>query len=182
MKSSRTFAITWTGARHEDRYRLTNLMADVTGNKGLFLDLGGTLVRLDHDNELPVDARGKIVVELLPGVAKKLAPIRDHLLLIVTNQSKIKRGRFTMAMVEAALGDLDHQLGDIVTAWQICPHDDADKCQCRKPQGGMISELAELYGVDLKTSTMVGDQEVDQRAARAAGVGKFVYAKDFFGW
>jgi len=45
-------------------------MADITGNKGLFLDLGGTLVRLDHDNELPVDVRGGIVVELLPGVAK----------------------------------------------------------------------------------------------------------------
>ena len=157
-------------------------MAGITGNKGLFLDLGGTLLRLDHDNEMPIDARGKIVVELLPGVAKKLAPIRDHLLLVVSNQSKIKRGRFTMATVEAALRELDHQLGDILTAWQICPHDDADKCHCRKPQGGMITELAEIYGVDLKTSTMVGDQELDERAARAAGVGKFVYAKDFFGW
>jgi D-glycero-D-manno-heptose 1,7-bisphosphate phosphatase len=157
-------------------------MADITGNKGLFLDLGGTLVRLDQDNELPVDAHGKIVVDLLPGVAKKLAPIRDHLLLIVSNQSKIKRGRFTMATVEAALSELDHKLGAILTAWQICPHDDADQCHCRKPRGGMITELAELYGVDLKTSTMVGDQEVDEQAARAAGVGKFVYAKDFFGW
>jgi len=157
-------------------------MTEATGNKGLFLDLGGTLVRLDHDNELPLDAGAKIVIELLPGVTKKLAPIRDHLILIVTNQSKIKRGRFTMAAIEAALSELDHQLGDILTAWQICPHDDADKCQCRKPQGGMITELAELYGVDLKASTMVGDQEVDERAARAAGVGKFVYAKDFFGW
>lgn len=157
-------------------------MADVSGNKGLFLDLGGTLVRLDQDNELPVDARGKIVVDLLPGVVKKLAPIRDHLILIVSNQSKIKRGRFTMATVEAALRELDHKLGDILTAWQICPHDDTDKCRCRKPKGGMITELAELYGVDLKTSTMVGDQDVDELAARAAGVGKFMYAKDFFGW
>ena len=157
-------------------------MAEITGNKGLFLDLGGTLVRLDQDNELPVDAGGKIVVELLPGVANRLAPIRDHLFLIVTNQSKIKRGRFSMATVEAALGELDRQLGGILTAWQICPHDDADKCHCRKPQGGMITDLAELYGVDLKTSTMVGDQEVDERAARAARLGKFVYAKDFFGW
>jgi histidinol-phosphate phosphatase family protein len=182
MKSSRTFAITWTGAPREDGHWRSNLMAGITGNKGLFLDLGGTLLRLDHDNEMPVDARGKIVVELLSGVAKKLAPIRDHLLLVVSNQSKIKRGRFTMATVEAALRELDHQLGDILTAWQICPHDDADKCRCRKPQGGMITELAEIYGVDLKTSTMVGDQELDERAARAAGVGKFVYAKDFFGW
>ncbi len=148
----------------------------------MFLDLGGTLVRLDDTRELPVDSRGKIVIDLLPGVAEKLSPIRDHLIFIVTNQSKIKRGRFTAETVEAALRDLDHKLGDILTAWQICPHDDADRCGCRKPRGGMITELAELYGVDLKTSTMVGDQEVDEKAAHAAGVGQFIYAKDFFGW
>src|SRR5487761_35359 len=152
------------------------------GNAALFLDLGGTLVRLDESRELPVDARGNIVIELPPGVAEKLAPIHDHLILIVTNQSKIKRGRFTMAAFEAAMEDLDHKLGDIITAWKVCPHDDADNCQCRKPRGGMITELADLYGVDLKASTMVGDQEVDELAGRAAGVARFVPAKDFFGW
>lgn len=157
-------------------------MAEITGNQALFFDLGGTLVRLDESAELPVDSQGKIVIDLLPGVAEKLAPIRDHLILIVTNQSKIKRGRFSMDTVEAALRELDSKLGEILTAWQICPHDDADNCHCRKPKGGMITDLAELYGVDLKTSTMVGDQEVDEKAARAAGVAKFVYAKDFFGW
>lgn len=157
-------------------------MAELTGNQALFFDLGGTLVRLDESAELPVDSQGRIIIDLLPGVAEKLAPIRDHLFLVVTNQSKIKRGRFTMAAVEAAMVDLDRKLGDILTAWQVCPHDDADNCHCRKPKGGMITDLAELYGVELKTSTMVGDQEVDEKAARAAGVGKFVYAKDFFGW
>jgi len=29
---------------------------------------------------------------------------------------------------------------------------------------------------------MVGDQEVDEQASRAAGVAQFVYAKDFFDW
>jgi D-glycero-D-manno-heptose 1,7-bisphosphate phosphatase len=157
-------------------------MADTTGNQGLFLDLGGTLVRLDESRELPLDARGRIIIDLLPGVAEKLAPMRDHLIFVVTNQSKIKRGRFRLEDVEAALAELDRRLGDILTAWQICPHDDADNCPCRKPRGGMITELASLYGVDLRISTMVGDQEVDEKAARAAGVGRFVYASAFFGW
>jgi D-glycero-D-manno-heptose 1,7-bisphosphate phosphatase len=152
------------------------------GNAALFLDLAGTLVRIDESRELPVDARGNIAIDLLPGVAEKLAPMHDHLIFIVTNQSKIKRGRFTMAAFEAAMEDLDRKLGDIVTAWKVCPHDDADNCPCRKPKGGMITELAELYGVDLKSSTMVGDQEIDELAARAAGVGRFVPARDFFGW
>ena|SRR5215467_9872799 len=157
-------------------------MADSIGNRGLFLDLGGTLVRLDETGELPLDGKGNIVIELLPGVAEKLRPLRDHLIFVVTNQSKIKRGRFTFERVEAALRELDSKLSDILTAWQICPHDDADGCGCRKPRGGMIKELAEQNGVDLEISTMVGDQEVDHQAAEAAGVGTFIHAREFFGW
>ncbi|HVN64831.1 MAG TPA: HAD-IIIA family hydrolase [Candidatus Binataceae bacterium] len=152
------------------------------GNAALFLDLAGTLVKMDDSRQLPLDAKGNIVMELLPGVEERLRPMHDHLMLVVTNQAGITRGRLTMAKVEAALTELDHRLGDILTGWQVCPHDDAAGCACRKPKGGMIADLTQVYGVDLEASTMVGDQEIDRLAAEAAGVGKFVYAKDFFGW
>lgn len=157
-------------------------MADDAGNVGLFCDLAGTLARMDETRQLPLDAHGNVTIELLPGVKDKLEPMRDHLIFVVTNQAGIKRGRFTLEQVEAAIANLDRQLGGILTAWQICPHDDADGCECRKPKGGMITELASIHGVDLGASAMVGDQEVDAQAARAAGVGQFIYAKDFFGW
>ena len=157
------------------------MAAESSGNAALFLDLGGTLLKLDETEELPLDARGNVIVELLPNVAETLSPIRDHLMFVVTNQSKIKRGRFTIGQIEKAIADLDHKLGDILTSHLICPHDDADRCSCRKPKPGMITELAELYGVDLTNSTMVGDSQVDELAARAAGT-KFVHARDFFGW
>jgi D-glycero-D-manno-heptose 1,7-bisphosphate phosphatase len=152
------------------------------GNAALFLDLVGTLVKMDAARKLPIDAKGKVVIELLPGVAETLAPIRDHLLLVFTNQADINRGRLTAEAVEAGLYELDRQLGDILSGWVVCPHDDADACDCRKPKAGMIAELAERFGVDLKASTGVGDQLVDEQACKAGGVGKFVYAKDFFGW
>ena len=152
------------------------------GNIALFFDLAGTLVAMDETRQLPIDAKGDITIRLLPGVREKLAPIHDHLMFVVTNQAGVKRGRFGLAQVEAAMMELDRQLGDILTGWQICPHDDADGCQCRKPRGGMILELAEIHGVDLKGSTMVGDQDVDEQAARAGGVGRFVYAAEYFGW
>jgi D-glycero-D-manno-heptose 1,7-bisphosphate phosphatase len=153
-----------------------------TGNIALFFDLAGTLVAMDETRQLPIDAHGNVTIELLPGVREKLAPIHDHLMFVVTNQAGIKRGRFRLAQVEAAMAELDRNLGDILTGWQICPHDDADGCQCRKPRAGMIVELAEIHGVDLKGSTMVGDQDIDEHAARAGGVGWFIRAKDFFGW
>ena len=49
-------------------------MADSTnGNAALFLDLAGTLVKMDETRQLPLDSRGNITIELLPGVAEKLA-------------------------------------------------------------------------------------------------------------
>lgn len=157
-------------------------MAEDAGNRGLFCDLAGTLVRMDETRQLPLGPDGRIVIELMPGVAEKLAPIRDHLIFVVTNQAGIARGRLTMAQVEDAIAELDTILGGILSGWQICPHDDADQCACRKPKGGMLTELGATFGVDMAGSTMVGDQEVDAAAARAAGVGHFVWGHDFFAW
>ena len=80
------------------------------------------------NRDLPADSRGNITIELLPGVAETLRPIRDHLIFIVTNQRSIKRGRFTREQVEAAIAELDAQLGDILTACEICPHGPEDGC------------------------------------------------------
>jgi D-glycero-D-manno-heptose 1,7-bisphosphate phosphatase len=152
------------------------------GNIALFCDLVGTLVAMDETRQLPLSAGGEVKIELQPRVKEILAPMRDHLIFVVTNQAGIKRGRLKLAQVESALRGLDADLGGILTAWQICPHDNDDGCVCRKPRAGMITELAAVHGVDLKASTMVGDQASDAEAARNAGVGRFVFARDFFGW
>lgn len=152
------------------------------GNVALFCDLVGTLVGMDENRQLPLDSHGEVQIELLPRVGQILMPMRDRLIFVVSNQAGIKRGRLTLAQVESALRQLDTALGDIVTAWQICPHDDDDCCECRKPRPGMITELAEVHGVDLSASTMVGDQVIDAEAAYRAGIGHFIYAHAFFGW
>ncbi len=156
-------------------------MAEDAGNLAIFCDLVGTLVAMDETRQLPVDAAGNVTIKLLPGVREKLVPMTNRLIFVVSNQAGIKRGRYKAEKIEAAMAELDRQLEGILTAWQICPHDDADGCECRKPKGGMIRDLAWAHGVDLAGSTMVGDQEIDAAAARAAGVGEFIYAKDFFG-
>jgi hypothetical protein len=46
----------------------------------------------------------------------------------------------------------------------------------------MFLELASRYGVDLVGSLHVGDSDKDREAAARAGVGRFVWAHDFFGW
>ncbi|HZJ73071.1 MAG TPA: HAD hydrolase-like protein, partial [Planctomycetota bacterium] len=62
------------------------------------------------------------------------------------------------------------------------PHEGADACVCRKPKPALFFELAGTYGVDLAASTHVGDSVKDRDAAAAAGVGTFVWPRQFFGW
>jgi D-glycero-D-manno-heptose 1,7-bisphosphate phosphatase len=51
-----------------------------------------------------------------------------------------------------------------------CPHDNTDRCGCRKPQPGMLLDAARDLDLDLPSSWLVGDRWVDLAAASAAGV------------
>jgi D-glycero-D-manno-heptose 1,7-bisphosphate phosphatase len=50
-----------------------------------------------------------------------------------------------------------------------CPHRVDEQCACRKPQPGLLVELARRHGVDLAASIIVGDAVSDLEAAAAAG-------------
>jgi hypothetical protein len=51
----------------------------------------------------------------------------------------------------------------------FCPHAPEEACDCRKPQPGMMFDIARRYGVDLKQVPMVADTLRDLQAAQAAG-------------
>ncbi|MED2229457.1 HAD hydrolase-like protein, partial [Bacillus thuringiensis] len=44
-----------------------------------------------------------------------------------------------------------------------------DGCSCRKPEAGMLLQLARKYDIDLAGSYMIGDQETDICAGKKAG-------------
>lgn len=101
---------------------------------------------------------------------------------IVSNQARVSKGEITEAEILRRFAWVNERLGRPFTDWLICPHDDADGCACRKPRPGMFLDLAARHGVDLAASTHVGDADKDRLAAGAAGVGRFVWAREFFGW
>jgi histidinol-phosphate phosphatase family protein len=151
------------------------------GLRALFLDWGGTIA-VTRDNRTVVDADGHPV--LAPNVAATLARARGAFdaVFIVSNQARIARGEISEAEVVRRFASANARLGGIVTDWRLCPHRDEDACACRKPRPGMFVDLAAAHGVDLAASTHVGDSLKDRGAAEAAGVGTFVWARDFFGW
>jgi len=144
----------------------------------LFLDLGGTLVRVE-DDEIYIDANG--LVEFLPNVVETLYK-RVHgfdAIFVITNQAGIEKGIVSMTVSNSFINQVNSAIGGAITDFWASPF---RVSPYRKPNPGMILGLADKHFINLEKSMMVGDAETDRQCAESAGVGSFVWAKDFFGW
>ena len=86
---------------------------------------------------------------------------------VFTNQPEVARG----LLHSSVLNEMHRQLRDRVAVDDIlvCPHDDADGCDCRKPRPGMLQVAAQRYSIDLESSFVIGDRWRDIEAGRAVG-------------
>jgi D-glycero-D-manno-heptose 1,7-bisphosphate phosphatase len=138
-------------------------------SRAVFLDRDGVLVRALDGEGAPRSARTLEELEVLPDVAEACALLKQagFVLVVVTNQPEIARGTLSAEAVERQNDVLRSALplDEIV----VCPHDDADGCDCRKPKAGMLIGAAERRGLDLRSSFMVGDRWRDVEAGRRAG-------------
>jgi D-glycero-D-manno-heptose 1,7-bisphosphate phosphatase len=95
-------------------------------------------------------------------------------LFIVTNQSGVGRGYFSLGNVYVIHKQLQNDLREHKLApfkdFAICPHSPDDNCECRKPSGKMILDLIEKYNLAPDSSYMVGDKLIDAEAGRNAGI------------
>jgi D-glycero-D-manno-heptose 1,7-bisphosphate phosphatase len=135
----------------------------------VFLDRDGVLNRPAYRDGVPIPPNSLDEFELLPGVREAAHRLRSagYLLVVVTNQPDIARGTQDVAVVDAMNALVQRELE--VDAILVCPHDDVDKCDCRKPKPGLLLEAAERFNIDRDRSFMVGDRWKDVAAGRAAG-------------
>jgi D-glycero-D-manno-heptose 1,7-bisphosphate phosphatase len=100
-------------------------------------------------------------------------------LVVVSNQGAIGRSQATesqVMVVNALLLGVLAKRGIVLDGIYICPHHplSADptqrNCECRKPKPGLILAAARDLNLDLTGSILIGDQESDIAAARAAGI------------
>jgi D-glycero-D-manno-heptose 1,7-bisphosphate phosphatase len=140
------------------------------GRVAAFLDRDGVLNESVVRDGKPRPPASVDDIVIRPGVRSACNSLRDAgvLLLVVTNQPDIARGKATWDEVDAINQHLITELG--LDAALVCPHDDADGCSCRKPKPGLLLQGAERFGVDLARSVMVGDRWRDIDAGRNAGV------------
>lgn len=89
-----------------------------------------------------------------------------YLCILFTNQPDYARGLLS----KETLNEMHRLLRKVVPLDDIyvCPHDDADACECRKPKPGMLLEAAKKWKIDLTRSYTIGDRWRDIDAGRAA--------------
>ena len=135
----------------------------------VFLDRDGVLNELvlrDGAWVSPRTLEDFAIIEEAPAAVGRLRNLGVRV-FVVTNQPDLARGHLDESTAVAMTAKLARvvQVDDI----RICPHDDADACDCRKPRAGMLLDLARSFDIDLSRSFMVGDSWRDIEAGRRAG-------------
>ena len=147
--------------------------------RAVFLDRDGVLNAITVKDGTPYPPYRAAELQVLPGVAEAVARLASLGLMriVVTNQPDIARGTQTAAEVEAINQTLARQLP--LDEFRVCPHDNADQCDCRKPRPGMLISAAAAHGIDLPASFMVGDRSSDILAGAAAGCRTFLIERSY---
>lgn len=137
--------------------------------KAVFLDRDGVLNAAVTRNGISTPPMTMDEFILLPGVEEAVGRLKSSgfVLVVVTNQPDIARGTRDRATV-AAINDRIHEELDVDSIY-MCPHDDADECDCRKPKPGMLLHAMNRFDIDPARSFMIGDRWRDVVAGRAAG-------------
>src|SRR5262249_52805420 len=117
------------GARSSSSTRRPRVgSSDVAARRAAFLDRDGVLNAAERRGGRPHPPARLADMRLLPGVAEACARLKaaGFLLIVVTNQPDIARGRADAGDVAAINAALKEQLG--LDEICVCPHDDADGC------------------------------------------------------
>lgn len=134
----------------------------------VFLDRDGTLI---VEKDYLSDPEQVVVEE---GVVEGLTLLQrhGHPLIVVSNQSGIGRGLFTLQDAERVnqrLADLLLRHGVELQAWYLCPHAPETPCECRKPLPGLALAASRDLQLGLAGSYVVGDKRTDLELADAIG-------------
>jgi len=152
--------------------------------RALFLDRDGTLIRERRFLDTPDG------IALMPHAVRGLKAWKaaGYALVIVTNQSGIARGLFTMkrlGQIHRRLLELLGERGIEIDGIYVCPHLPggkvrryAKRCGCRKPKPGLLKKAARELRLDLAGSVTVGDSDRDVEAGRAAGTRTVLLGRD----
>jgi histidinol-phosphate phosphatase family protein len=134
-------------------------------NRAVFLDRDGTLLRERGYLSDPKKLR------FYPSVFEGLKRLQKNgfKLVVITNQSGVARGYFSLATlkkINARFQLFLKKRGILIAGIYFCPHLPNAGCRCRKPKPFLALKAARQLGIDVKRSYVIGDQARDVEMAR----------------
>ena len=148
--------------------RLRNLFSRKRREKVIILDRDGTIVVDRNYLSDPAD------LEFEVGAAEGLRSMyeRGYRLVVITNQSGVGRGLFSLERLEEIhdrLRQMAESIGVRFERIYYCPHAPDAGCVCRKPQIGLLEQAASELGFDLSSAVVIGDKMSDVESGHRAG-------------
>jgi len=148
--------------------------------KAVFLDRDGII---NQDFGYVYRTEDFKFVEGFPQLAlffKKLG----YLLIVVTNQSGVARGFYTMDDVQVFHDYVNQCLrktvGIELDGFYVCPHHPkgkiiayAKECNCRKPGTGLIKQVLNDFSINMEDSFILGDKDSDVELGHQVGMKGF---------
>lgn len=136
---------------------------------GVFFERDGVLnlARVEREHQIAPLSLDEFQVN--PAAVDPLRQLKaaGFVLLTITNQPGLSRGYLARRELDRMHALLRQRLplDDIL----VCPHDETDRCLCRKPQAGLLTEAAFKWHLDLDRSFVVSDKWQDAQAAHVVG-------------
>ena len=146
--------------------------------KAVFLDRDGTLNKdFGYASEIK---HLELFPETVPGLKKLFSS--GYILIIISNQSGVGRGYFTLDKVKkfnARLIKILAKEGIFIAGVYVCPHAPEDGCLCRKPNAGLFEKAIQDFRINTKESYSIGDKEADVAAAEKVNIKGFQLGRVF---
>jgi D-glycero-D-manno-heptose 1,7-bisphosphate phosphatase len=148
--------------------------------RAVFLDRDGTLIAEKNYLSRPED------VEIFAGAGAALKKLSaaGFKLIIVTNQSGIGRGYFTLADAERVNEHLCREFARDGVHFEkiyIAPEAPDQPSRGRKPSPQFLFDACDEFGLNLAESFMVGDKMIDLECGWNAGVKKSILVRTGYG-
>ncbi len=160
--------------------------------KAAFLDRDGVLNEMvyNEDTEQLDSPLKPDQLKLFDGVKEAVDKLKNdgYYVFVITNQPAAAKGKTTLG----DLFDINKRLKELIPGIDdvfVCFHHPKGsdfsreknlirRCECRKPETGLILQAQEKYNIDMDDSFMAGDSFTDIRCGRAAGL-KTVFIGDY---
>lgn len=145
----------------------------------VFVDRDGTLIEEPADEQ--VDSVEKL--RFMPGVFAALGELkrRGFRLVMVTNQDGLGSRSFPTETFEGpqrfmleAFRSQDIEFDAVL----VCAHRERERCGCRNPGTGLVTDYLRSHAIDSLRSAVVGDRETDLQFAANLGVRGFRVRRD----